>query len=166
MCSFFFSLFRAHCETLFSLVSGSDCASYGVSETTLEEWFKLCREVCEESFHWSLQRGEQIGVEGVVVEMDESKNWETKIQSRASCQGWMGLGGNRLDRRKSFLCVVPDRSADTLVTLIKEYVAPGSIIDSHCWKGYDHLWREGFNHMTVNQCRIQEISDRCSDTWY
>ena len=38
----------------------------------------------------------------------------------------------------------------SLLSVIKEYVHPGSIIISDCWKAYDCLEKEGFHHLTVN----------------
>ena len=45
---------------------------------------------------------------------------------------------------------VLDRSSETLVGLIKRYVSPGTTIYSDCWKAYDRLGCEGYNHLTVN----------------
>ena len=42
------------------------------------------------------------------------------------------------------------RDSATLVPLIKEYVEAGSTIITDCWKAYDCLSREDFQHLTVN----------------
>lgn len=37
-----------------------------------------------------------------------------------------------------------------MVPLIKEKIAPGTTIISDCWRAYDCLSKEGYNHMTIN----------------
>ncbi|GFQ97041.1 putative transposase-like protein [Trichonephila clavata] len=46
--------------------------------------------------------------------------------------------------------VVADRTTDSLLSVINEYILPGSIIISDCWKSYDCLSNEGFLHLKVN----------------
>lgn len=62
-------------------------------ETTLVDWFQFCRKVCEESFHRSVERGEQIGGEGVVVAVDESKFGKRKYNHGHHVKGGWVLGG-------------------------------------------------------------------------
>ena len=47
---------------------------------------------------------------------------------------------------------VPDRSAKTLMTEIKNHIRPGSVIYSDSWRGYNHdeLLESEFSHFTVN----------------
>ena len=49
-----------------------------------------------------------------------------------------------------FLTVVENRSAETLVPLIKRFVTLRTTIISDCWKAYDSLGDEGYQHLTVN----------------
>lgn len=49
-----------------------------------------------------------------------------------------------------FIVPVPDRSQDTLINVIKEWILPGTIIMSDCWKAYKGLKNENFQHYTVN----------------
>ena len=60
------------------------------------------------------------------------------------------LVGLRGSRKNVFFKIVEDRSASTLIPIIKEHIKPGSVILSDCWKAYDCLEREGYNHLTVN----------------
>ena len=48
-----------------------------------------------------------------------------------------------------FFEIVEDRSAETLMPLIKKYIKKGSIIHSDCWKSYSSLEKEGYFHLTV-----------------
>ena len=45
---------------------------------------------------------------------------------------------------------VEDRSADTLLGVIQQYIEEGTTIISDCWKAYDCLEKEGYKHLKVN----------------
>lgn len=49
-----------------------------------------------------------------------------------------------------FFTVVPDRSSETLTSIIRRYVLPGTEIHTDCWKGYAGLSQQGYIHKTVN----------------
>ena len=59
-----------------------------------------------------------------------------------------------------FVAAVPDRTSATLVDILKKYVAPGTIIHSNCWKAYDCLEEEGYQHYTVNHSENFRPGDR------
>ena len=60
------------------------------------------------------------------------------------------FGGIERESKKCFFEIVEDRSASTLIPIIKRYVKPGSIILSDCRKAYSSLKEEGYTHLTVN----------------
>ena len=60
------------------------------------------------------------------------------------------FGGIERETGKSFLVPVKDRSADTLMTVIRDWIEPGTTIISDGWKAYEGLGAEGYNHLTVN----------------
>ena len=49
-----------------------------------------------------------------------------------------------------FFQVLQRRSKEELLRVIKEWVLPGTTIMSDCWKAYDCLSNEGFEHLRVN----------------
>ena len=49
---------------------------------------------------------------------------------------------------RTLFFVVPDRSAETLLPIIRKYVAPGSIVFSDAWPAYN-LLRPEFDHFVV-----------------
>ena len=54
-------------------------------------------------------------------------------------------------RRQIFVCViVPDRSADTLLPLIRQHIEPGTIIYSDEWRSYLSNQNIGYHHDWVN----------------
>ena len=63
------------------------------------------------------------------------------------------FGGIERETKNCFLTSVEDRSADTLVPIIKQHVLPGTIIISDCWKAYSRLTEEGYVHQTVNHSK-------------
>ena len=51
---------------------------------------------------------------------------------------------------KAFLCIVPNRTADTLIPLIQNHVVPGTKIVSDCHAPYMRLRSLGYDHYAVN----------------
>ena len=54
-------------------------------------------------------------------------------------EGQWVFGGVERDTGKCFLEPVENRSAQTLMTLIEEWILPGSIIISDSWKSYSTI---------------------------
>ena len=49
-----------------------------------------------------------------------------------------------------------------LLRVIKEWVLPGSMIVSDCWKAYKCLLDEEFKHLEVNQRMFSKDPDTCA----
>ncbi|GFT06715.1 mitotic-spindle organizing protein 2A [Trichonephila clavipes] len=92
-----------------------------VNKNTVVDWYMFCREVCMAAV---LKESEPLGGEGKIVEIDESMFGKMKV--------------------------VPNRTKEELLSVIKEWVVPGSVIISDCWKAYDCLSHEGYQHLRVN----------------
>jgi len=60
------------------------------------------------------------------------------------------FGGYERGTGRIFMVPVEDRSTDTLLQIIKEWIKPGTTIFSDCWRAYNCLETEGFKHLTVN----------------
>ena len=115
---------------------------------TVSDYKNYCRElcyqvVCDESVP-------QIGGIGKVVEIDENKFGKSKSHKGHHIEGQWVFGGICQTVKKIFLQPVPSRDKETLVPLFKEQIATGTIIISDCWKSYDCLTEEDFQHLTVN----------------
>ncbi|GFR13662.1 DDE_Tnp_IS1595 domain-containing protein [Trichonephila clavata] len=92
----------------------------------------------------------KVGGSGVIVGIDESKFGKRKFHWGKRVQGKWVFGGVERETGACFMKVVADRTTDSLLSVINEYILPGSIIISDCWKSYDCLSNEGFVHLKVN----------------
>src|SRR6516225_4316799 len=94
----------------------------------------------------------QIGGEGVIVEIDESKFGKRKYHRGHRVEGaWIVGGIERTPEKKVFLARVEDRKAKTLLKVLSEHLLPGTIIYTDMWKAYDGIEKAfGLEHYTVN----------------
>ena len=85
------------------------------------------------------------------MQIDESKIGKRKYHRGHVVEGQWVFGGIEEDSRKSFIETVETRTEETLLNLIREWVAPGTVIVSDGWKAYANLWKQyGYIHKTVN----------------
>ena len=118
------------------------------SQTTINDWCSFVREVL---VVWCLDNtSASIGGPGVTVEIDESKFGKRKNYCGRVIEGQWVFGGVCRETGQIFLVPVPDRTKETLVKIIKEKIVPGTTIISDCWKAYNSLGDEGYEHQTVN----------------
>uniref|UniRef100_A0A914CUD6 ISXO2-like transposase domain-containing protein n=1 Tax=Acrobeloides nanus TaxID=290746 RepID=A0A914CUD6_9BILA len=122
------------------------------ADTTISAWYKYCREMMVDSFMLREQGRGLIGGPGVIVQIDESKFGKRKYSRGRAIEGHWVLG-MIADRSKDFrLAICPEnlRDANTLIPIIKDNVAPGSIIHTDAWRAYARLNEHGFEHHVVN----------------
>ncbi|XP_055948314.1 uncharacterized protein LOC129981488 [Argiope bruennichi] len=117
------------------------------SSKTVCDYRSYCREVCVVEM---IESSMKVGGSGVTVEVDESKFGKRKFNRGKRVEGKWVFGGVERETGKCFMKVVDDRTTDSLLSVINEYILPGSIIISDCWKSYDCLSNEGFVHLKVN----------------
>ena len=93
-----------------------------------------------------------IGGPGVIVEIDETKVGKRKNNQGHTVEGFWVFGGvERTEARRIFLVRVPNRSAATLIDILRQHVLPGTIVYSDMWRGYIHISTElEVAHCTVN----------------
>ncbi|KYQ59911.1 hypothetical protein ALC60_01006 [Trachymyrmex zeteki] len=117
------------------------------SPTTIVDWFNFCREVC---VFWAEKHSEKLDGPGHTVEIDEAKIGKRKYNRGRLVKGQWIFGGYEQGSKKIFIVPVEDRMEKTLLEIIKKWILPGTTIVSDCWKSYDCLNNEGFQHLTVN----------------
>jgi ISXO2-like transposase domain len=77
-----------------------------------------------------------IGGDGVVVEVDETKLGKRKYNRGHRVDGvWVMAGVEKTAQKKVFLVEVQDRSAETLLEIIRTHVLPGSIVHTDMFRG-------------------------------
>ena len=122
-----------------------------ISNKTLIEWTYYFREAVTLNV---MESSEQIGGNGVEVEIDESKFGKRKYYRGHRVEGqWVFGGREKYDKSKVFMIPVENRKQTTLLPIIKKWIKAGSIIHSDCWKAYNCLERNGYTHVTVNHSK-------------
>ena len=122
-----------------------------LSKRTVTEWFLFFRESC---IHSIMEHSQQIGGNGIEVEIDETKFGKRKYHHGHKVEGqWVFGGREKYNKQKIFMVPVHNRKASTLIPIIKKWIAPGSIIHSDCWKAYNNLNKMGYTHVTVNHSK-------------
>ena len=133
------------------------CASWGSVQNTPSSTGRTSREKSA----WACWRGsfDPSEAPGTIVEIDESKVGKRKYHRGRQVDGaWIFGGIERGNPQRCFLERVPDRTAATLIPLVKKYIKPGTKILSDCWRPYDQLEKEGFAHESVNHS-IEFVSE-------
>jgi len=72
------------------------------------------------------------------------------------------FGGVERESGETFLVPVPDRTADTLMTIIRDRIEPGTTVISDSWAAYRDLGSQGYRHRTVNHS-IQFVDPHTGD---
>ena len=121
------------------------------STATVISYNKLCRDIClsivmDESSH-------SIGVEGLTVEIDESKFGKRKNNKGRVIDGQWIFGGICRETKEMFLVSVEKRDKNTLLPIIKERIKQGTTIVSDGWAAYKTLNSEGYSHQVVNHSK-------------
>ena len=112
-----------------------------------------------------MSKSEQIGGNGVEVEIDESKFGKRKYHKGHRVEGqWVFGGREKYDKSKVFMVPVKNRKQCTLIPIIQKWIKAGSIIHSDCWKAYNKLSKLGYTHITVNHSKEFLNAENCACT--
>jgi hypothetical protein len=105
---------------------------------------------CREVMLVYLERSSaKIGGPNKTVEIDESKFGRRKYHRGNPVEGQWVFGGVERDSGQTFLVPVQDRTADTLLAVIRDWIEPGTRVISDCWGAYN-LGSLGYEHHPVN----------------
>lgn len=108
---------------------------------TVSDWSNFIREVLE---YWVIRNSPtKLGGIDKIVEIDEAKFGKRKYNRGRIVDGEWVFGGLERGSKEVFMELVPDRSANTLLQIIKRKIEPGTTIMSDCWKAYNCLQNEG-----------------------
>uniref|UniRef100_A0A182HLU5 ISXO2-like transposase domain-containing protein n=1 Tax=Anopheles arabiensis TaxID=7173 RepID=A0A182HLU5_ANOAR len=119
------------------------------SKTAILKWFKILREISAEYVETHRQ---QIGGEGLTVEIDESivtkRNYH-RGRIADNNQVWL-VGGICRETKEIFLELVRKRNVGNLQGIIMNNVAPGTTIVTDGWRAYTGLDGKGYEHEMIN----------------
>jgi len=101
-----------------------------LSHQALTDWSSFCREVTYDAM---VVRKEKLGGYGHIVEIDESKFGRRKYHRGHKVEGQWVFGGYERETGKCFMIPVENRTAETLLAIIKDWIKPGTTIISDCW---------------------------------
>jgi len=102
-----------------------------ISKNTAVDWAMFCREVL---YHGMIKNKQKLGGPGVVVEIDESKFGKRKYNRGHIVEGQWVFGGVERETNRCFLVPVESRDQQTLLSIIKDWILPGTTIVSDFWK--------------------------------
>jgi transposase-like protein len=131
------------------LTNISATAFTGFSKNTIAIFYRHFRQLVAST----LQEDDHIiGGAGVVIEVDETKLGKRKYQRGHVVDGiWVAVGVERTADRRVFVVALKDRTADTLLAIVRKHVANGSIVHTDLFKSYAKLEEvTGLKHKTVN----------------
>jgi len=120
---------------------------YAFSSKTIADWGMFCRETM---LVYVEGCSEKIGGPNKTVEIDESMFGRRKYNRGHPVKGQWVFGGVERESGRTFLVPVPNRTADTLMTIIDAWIEPGTTVISDCWAAYRDLAARGYTHRTVN----------------
>ena len=114
---------------------------------TVCDYKHYCHDVCFNIV--SELSSDQIGGNGLTVEIDESKFGKTKYHKGRYIKGQWIFGGICRETKQFFVTPVDKRDSATLIPIILSRIRPGSKIISDCWRSYKVLSELDFEHLTV-----------------
>ncbi|CAD7077814.1 unnamed protein product [Hermetia illucens] len=125
---------------------------FQASSHTIVDWNNFLREVLVD---WAFQKTckEKLGGVGKTVEVDEAKLGKRKYNRGRIIEGQWIFGAIERETKKIFVVAVPDRTHETLLSIIVERIEKGTKIISDCWPSYSRLEEYGFIHETVNHSK-------------
>jgi len=94
---------------------------------------------------WAESQSEKLGDPGRIVKIDEMKMGKRKYNRGRLIKSQWIFGGYEQDSKKVFIAPVEDCTEKTLLTIIKEWILPGTTIISDYWKSYDCLDNKDFH---------------------
>lgn len=121
----------------------------GVGSEAVCNWTSYVRQLLAENINYEQV---QIGGEGIIIEVDETKLGKRKYHRGHKVDGVWVIGGvERTGQKKMFLQEVENRNYETILEIFKIYVLPGSIVYTDGWAPYIRVCKElNLTHKKVN----------------
>ena len=121
-----------------------------LSPTSITDWMQIFRDICVKNLN--INPRVLVG-EGLIVEIDKALFARWRYNRGQLVQEQLVFGGYRRITGLGFLMPVENRSAESLLHLIEQFNAPGSIIYSNRWLPYRQIPKipnRRYQHFAVN----------------
>lgn len=110
-----------------------------------------------------LRQMRRLGGQGEIVQIDET--WLPNVVESSQRAGKGAIVFGMHDRLGVQTCVIPDRSASTIMALIDAWVSPGSTIVTDSHRSYHSLTKRGFRHIALNHSNGEWKKNGFSNVW-
>ena len=139
----------------------------GVSERVAIQWSQYFQDKCS---HWLTEHPFKIGGPGEIVEINESfmARWKYHC-GQLIPERWI-FDGYCCSSGRGFFQLVQNRTAETLLPLVQQYIEPGSVILSDEWAAYRKIAEidvhPPYEHKTVNHSKhfVDPITGVCTNS--
>lgn len=122
---------------------------FNASPHSVVSWNSFLREVLLE---WGFRNTtmEKLGGVGKTVEIGEAKMEKRKYNQSRIIEGQWVVGGVERNSKKIFIVDMPDRTHESLLSIILQKIEEGTKIISECWPSCSRLEEYGFIYETIN----------------
>lgn len=131
------------------------CSEVGLCPRVVRDIIRRCQFVVGLWLESGGMGSQKIGGPGLTVEVDEStmgKSKKTRNHKARQGKTYWVVGGICRETKQRFFVHKPVRDKANLRAAICEYVEPGSLVQTDCWKGYD-LTGLPYIHRKINHRR-------------
>lgn len=115
---------------------------------TAENLFTFCKEMCMIDL---IKNSVKIGGKNVYIEIDVCKLGEMNYVRDELSAGNCVMGGMDKRTKDSFFTVIDRNTRQDFFNAIREWVLPGSVLISECWKSYNCYSDEEFIHLCTTK---------------
>ncbi|XP_042222127.1 uncharacterized protein LOC121866481 isoform X1 [Homarus americanus] len=131
-----------------------------LSPATIIDWYSFMRDII---INYCETKSSKLGGPGTVVEVDEAEFGQRKCD-KAEVRGNWVLGGIERGGKKIFLVTVGDRSEETLIEVIKDWILEGTTIVSDRQSSFRNISLEGYFHQTGDNPQNSKDSESSTNT--
>lgn len=117
-----------------------------IQNHTVVDWFTFFREICMIDV---IDKSTRIGGDGVIVELAEFEFGNMKYGKGKPANACWVFGGVERGSSKCFFRTVEVANKESLLSVVKEWILPGSTIISACWRVYDCISSDAFIDLSI-----------------
>lgn len=128
------------------------CEILGISKKVVRSVLKNLENLLEKMKKYYKTK---IGGNKMIVEVDESKFGKRKFNKGHHVDGvWIIGGVERSENKKINLEIIKKRNTENIDLFFKNNINIDSIVLTDCWRGYNNVQKNGYQHNTVNHSKF------------